>query len=242
MKAGAQIVSCVGTGYSAAIVTGFERSLWLGASAIVTLDADGAHLPSDIPGLLHAHADARADLSIGDRFSNADTFLPSSKRWVNVLGAALFNRLFGTELKDIACGLRVYSPALATRLTEAADKTGFGLAIDSLVLVNAAGGVIASAPVAVRYDATRPLLTAGGELADGLRALLRGWDLHPRRTANEVSGVVRSLLQCVEAQRSFSVSFDKYTICGQAYGAEGYYFHVQHPTLSGRRFAPAFEL
>lgn len=56
----------VNLGKSAALHTGFKAALERGFEAVVTLDADGQHLPEEIPGFLEAAARG-ADAVIGCR-------------------------------------------------------------------------------------------------------------------------------------------------------------------------------
>src|SRR5687767_12717524 len=45
----------------AALKTAFDHALKNGYTAVITLDADGQHLPSDIPGLIAVYEQEQAD-------------------------------------------------------------------------------------------------------------------------------------------------------------------------------------
>ena len=65
--AGAELVAHpVNRGKGAALVTAFRALFARGCEAVVTLDADGQHLPEEIPKLLEA-ARGGADLVLGTR-------------------------------------------------------------------------------------------------------------------------------------------------------------------------------
>ena len=63
-------------GKGAALKTGFRYALERGFDAVVTVDADGQHLPSEIPKFVRAFRETGADLVIGDRSHLFEGMLP----------------------------------------------------------------------------------------------------------------------------------------------------------------------
>ena len=59
-------------GVGAAVKTGYERALRLGADVVVKLDGDGQMRASDIPLLVHPLATGQADYTKGNRFFDPD--------------------------------------------------------------------------------------------------------------------------------------------------------------------------
>ena len=55
-------------GYGAALQTGFKYALECGAPWVVQMDADGQHLPTEVPALIAALASGDCDVAIGSRF------------------------------------------------------------------------------------------------------------------------------------------------------------------------------
>jgi len=63
-------------GKGAALKTGFAYALQNGYDAVITLDADGQHLPGEIPKFLACRGEARGDLIIGGRAHLFHQMLP----------------------------------------------------------------------------------------------------------------------------------------------------------------------
>jgi len=104
-------------GKGAALRTAFDALFAQGFGMVVTLDADGQHLPEQIPALLEATRSG-ASLVIGSR-----THLYGQMHWVrrasNTLSTRAISRIAGRPLADVQCGFRVYGRELIAR-------TGFG--------------------------------------------------------------------------------------------------------------------
>jgi glycosyltransferase involved in cell wall biosynthesis len=104
---GARVVShATNLGGGAALATGFALAVAEGARAVVTMDADGQHLPEEMPALLEPVLDGRAGLAVGSRaLGSAD---PNA--FARELGIAVFNRLIsvltGSRITDCSNGYR----------------------------------------------------------------------------------------------------------------------------------------
>jgi glycosyltransferase involved in cell wall biosynthesis len=110
-------------GKGVALRSGITRACTDGATAIVTLDADGQHPPSEIPRLLqpiHAHA---ADLVLGARARNGS--MPVSRRLTNWISASLASRIGGQTVTDAQTGFRAFTRALAERIRPAGNRYEF---------------------------------------------------------------------------------------------------------------------
>jgi glycosyltransferase involved in cell wall biosynthesis len=130
-------------GKGAALLAAFEKLFIEGADAVVTLDADGQHLPEEIPRLLSAAPSA--DLVLGTRehlFSEMSTVRATSNR----LSSRLISLVAGCWVPDVQTGFRRYSRRLFA-------TTGFPEAhfdAESAVLVRAARSRMEIATVQVR--------------------------------------------------------------------------------------------
>jgi glycosyltransferase involved in cell wall biosynthesis len=108
-QAGARVVSLpVNRGKGAALATAFRDLFGRGFTAVVTLDADGQHLPEEIPKLLAAAAAADADLVLGVR-DHLFAQMSGVRRASNRLSSAAISFAAGQSLRDIQTGFRVYS-------------------------------------------------------------------------------------------------------------------------------------
>ena len=241
---GARVVSLEGeqSGYGPAVREGFRVALEAGAAHIVTLDADGAHSPTDVPLLLYSHVAERASLTIGNRFATADFRIPSTKFWVNRVGTAIVNLAAGTSVRDAACGLRVYAATTALAMLASPHGKGFSLAYDAIFSVADAGGRLNCPSVTVRYDATRSMASKSTEILDLISAVGRAL----RDRGNPDISRVREMLEGVEAivrrEEAFATGVDDDVVCAVPTEGSGYYFHSHPSELVETLSMPLFRL
>jgi glycosyltransferase involved in cell wall biosynthesis len=132
-EAGARVVRhAENRGKGSALATAFDELFGRGFEAVVTLDADGQHLGSEVPKLLAAWRDG-AELVVGSR---AALFreMHVVRRCSNTLSTRLLSLAAGRRLPDAQSGFRLYTRDLL-------ERTGFpesGFEAESAVLVRAA--------------------------------------------------------------------------------------------------------
>ena len=112
--AGAEVISLpLNRGKGAALRLGFSELFRRGFDAVVTLDADGQHLPEEIPKLLDGWRRG-GDLVLGTRdhlFSEMGRLRRNSNR----LSSRIISMAAGIRLRDIQTGFRLYTrPLIAT--------------------------------------------------------------------------------------------------------------------------------
>ncbi len=93
-------------GYGAALQTGYKYALRSGAEFLLQMDADGQHLPSEVPGLLDLVRSGACDLAIGSRFLEPSGYQMSG---LQSLGRRLFAglaRLGGLRITDPTSGFQ----------------------------------------------------------------------------------------------------------------------------------------
>lgn len=125
----------VNRGKGRALKTGFAYALERGFEGVVTLDADGQHVPDEIPKLLRARRDTGADLIIGGRAHLFDGMTPR-RRMANQLSAWTIAKASGTGVTDSQSGFRFYSASLLQNVKLRTD----GFALESEVIVRAGRG------------------------------------------------------------------------------------------------------
>ncbi|HVT16554.1 MAG TPA: glycosyltransferase family 2 protein [Thermoanaerobaculia bacterium] len=146
--AGARVVSfAANRGKGAALAAAFEDLFGRGFAAVVTLDADGQHLPEEIPKLL-ATAAAGADLVLGVR-DHLFAAMSRVRRASNRLSSLVISLAAGQRVSDIQTGFRLYSRALV----EAVGFPETRFEAESAVVVRAArrGFRIVSVPVRLGF-------------------------------------------------------------------------------------------
>jgi glycosyltransferase involved in cell wall biosynthesis len=144
-QAGARVVSLpFNQGKGAALATAFRDLFDRGCTAVVTLDADGQHLPEELPKLL-AGAAAGADLVLGVR-DHLFTQMSGLRRASNRLSSAAISFAAGQRLRDIQTGFRLYS----RRLFAAVGFPESRFEAESAVVVRAVRGGFRVVTVPVR--------------------------------------------------------------------------------------------
>jgi len=117
-------------GKGRALQNGFRHALETGVDAVITLDADGQHLPREIQRFLEKYASTQADLIIGQRdFSK----MPFIRRNSNTIGRALFSWALRTPDRDNQSGYRLISARLMKAMLES-KESGFELEVEMMVV------------------------------------------------------------------------------------------------------------
>ncbi len=116
MRAGARVLRHLeNSGAGAATMTGLEAARRMGATTVVTLDADGQHDPNDIPRMLKPIEDGTADIVFANRFGPASDHrprnrIPAVRRLFNAVGNLLTFVVTGIWSSDSQCGFKAFGP------------------------------------------------------------------------------------------------------------------------------------
>jgi glycosyltransferase involved in cell wall biosynthesis len=132
-EAGADVVSHpVNRGKGAALKTAFAYAQEHGFEAVVTLDADGQHLPREIPKFFAVREETGGDLIIGGRAHLFGQMLPR-RRFANRFSARCIAFASNTNVTDSQSGFRLYSAQLLRAIRLRSD----GFDMESEVIVQA---------------------------------------------------------------------------------------------------------
>jgi len=158
-RAGATVlVQRPNQGKGAALRAGFRYALELGAEAVVTLDADGQHDPTEIPSLLAARLTggdgddaSAAELVIGQRrFAE----MPPVRRLSNSIGTVALSAALGHWVPDNQSGYRVIGRRLMQAMLASRDD-GFAFEVEMIAVCLREGWPIAWAPIRTIYGEER---------------------------------------------------------------------------------------
>jgi glycosyltransferase involved in cell wall biosynthesis len=159
-EAGARVISFpVNRGKGCALRAAFDDLFGRGCSGVVTLDADGQHLPEEIPKLLAAAPEA--DLVLGVR-DHLFAQMSPVRRTSNTLSSRAISFAAGLDLGDVQTGFRYYS----RRLYETVGFPEARFEAESAVVVRAGrrGLKVVAVPVRLGF--------ADGRLTSHYRALV----------------------------------------------------------------------
>ena len=118
----------VNRGKAEALRSGFRRALELGYSHAISLDADGQHLPSDIPRFVEACRARPEAMLVGVRDFNGPG-VPATRRRANRFSNLWFRISSGVYLGDTQCGFRCYPLEDTLRINARAERYGYELEI-----------------------------------------------------------------------------------------------------------------
>ena len=134
----------VNRGKGGALKTGFAWALENGYDGVITLDADGQHLPSEIPKFIRERESGGADLIIGGRAHLFGQMLPR-RRTANRFSAWCIAKCSGVRITDSQSGFRYYSRKLISGMKLRTD--GFDMESEVLVRAGRRGFRIVTIPI-----------------------------------------------------------------------------------------------
>lgn len=146
-----QVVSVHRTGklgLGTAYIAGFRRAFGLGASWVMTMDADFSHNPRYIPAML-AKRDS-ADLIIGSRYvpGGAMRYCPWYRIALSTVANLMTQTMLGLKAKDATAGFRLYRhEVLESMDLDAIFSSGYSFLIEMLYLVQRRGWRVAEVPI-----------------------------------------------------------------------------------------------
>ncbi|MBK5259501.1 MAG: glycosyltransferase family 2 protein [Thermoanaerobaculia bacterium] len=138
----------INRGKGAALKTGFAWALERDAEGVVTLDADGQHLASEIPKFIAAHAEKNADLIVGGRAHLFHGMLPR-RRLANRFSAWGVGFASGVGITDSQSGFRYYSAKLIRAVPLYSD--GFDMESEVIVRAGRAGLHVCTIPIELGF-------------------------------------------------------------------------------------------
>lgn len=127
--AGAEVIrQPFNQGKGSALRAGFQRALDLGCEAVIMLDADGQHDPSEIRKFLQMYMNLTPDLIIGKRSFRK---MPWARRIANTTGRWLFSWALGQSIPDNQSGYRMLSRRFMGVMLES-NEQGYEFEVEML--------------------------------------------------------------------------------------------------------------
>lgn len=139
----------INLGQGAALQTGIRYALENQAAYLVTFDADGQHLPADIPLLIEPLSAGKTDITLGSRFISSRSQVPGGRKRLLKM-ARFFNYLFtGLLLSDAHNGLRAMNAEAASSIR--IRQNGMAHATEIIAEIRKKQLRYMEVPVTVRY-------------------------------------------------------------------------------------------
>ena len=135
-------------GKGGALKTGFTWALEQGFDGVITLDADGQHLPTQIPRFVEEREASGADLIIGGRSHLFGQMLPR-RRMANRFSAWTISIAAGKRVTDSQSGFRFYSARMLRALKLRTD--GFDMESEAIVRAGRGGFSIVTIPIELGF-------------------------------------------------------------------------------------------
>lgn len=135
-------------GKGASLIKGFRYALSNGFDAVITMDGDGQHLPSEIPYFIGLAKDSGNEILIGNRMLNIRN-MPLLRVLTNKFMSALISFVVKQAIADTQCGFRLIKKQALERI----DLKTFRYETESEIIIQAArlGFKIRSVPIKTIY-------------------------------------------------------------------------------------------
>ena len=104
-------------GKGEALNSGLRKARELEADFVVTIDADGQHLPEEIDALLAPLQADEADIVVGSRYLEPGSKIPRHRIWGHKFFTFLTNQASGIPVTDSQSGYRAFSKEAVKALT-----------------------------------------------------------------------------------------------------------------------------
>lgn len=161
-QAGAVVIShSLNMGYGTTIQTGYKYAYIMGYDYLVQVDGDGQHDPANIPRLLEPVMNGVADLALGSRFLDADSYNPPLIRRAGMyFFGSMVSKLIGNRISDPTSGYQAMNQSVIAFLTADSFPCDYPDA-DVLLMLGLSGFKINEVPVRMYANSTGKTMHSG---------------------------------------------------------------------------------
>lgn len=138
------------SGYGTAIQSLFQEARALDTDVLLTIDGDGQHSPEEIPRMLKAIQDEKADIIIGSRFlEETKGQIPAYRRLGVKVITKMSNGNSRNKISDAQSGFRAYNRRAIQSLELL--ENGMGISAEILMKARAKDLKIIEVPATIKY-------------------------------------------------------------------------------------------
>lgn len=158
-------------GLGAAYLQGFATAFEGGYDAVVEIDADGSHDPSELPAMLALLTSGPADLVIGSRWVDGGRVInwPWARRAISRSGNRYARWMLRSRIHDLTAGFRAYRTSALRGLDRAVVSShGYCFQVELAWRIEHDGGVVIEHPIAFVERTTGKSKMGAGIVAEAL--------------------------------------------------------------------------
>ena len=137
-------------GYGAAIRSIFLKAKELDGDILVTFDADGQHMVTDIKNVISPIEKKQSDVVVGSRFLTKSNSVPQYRKLgINII-TKVTNSTLNEKLTDAQSGFHAYSKNVLRKIIP--TDTGMGVSTELLIKSSNLGFRISEVPITISYE------------------------------------------------------------------------------------------
>jgi glycosyltransferase involved in cell wall biosynthesis len=137
-------------GYGGALKSCLEKGREQDADVLVLLDADGQHIPNEVPKVAWPVLEGRADIVIGSRFLNNHNNVPRYRKFGIDVITWLFNAGSSVKVSDAQSGFRAYSKRALDMLLPL-EEEGMSISMEIIIKARKLGLRMCEVPITCLY-------------------------------------------------------------------------------------------
>jgi len=159
-------------GKGVALNTGFQKARDLDPDAVVILDGDGQHFPTEIAAVLQPVLHGEADITVGSRYLRGTNRTPWHRVWGHWVMTYLTNLSSGVHLTDSQSGFRAFSSQAVKTIVF--SSRGFSVESEMQFLAREHHLRMVEVPVTICYQdrPKRPVVVHGLMVLNGVLRLV----------------------------------------------------------------------
>jgi glycosyltransferase involved in cell wall biosynthesis len=162
LAAGAMVIRhSVNQGKGAALNTGFQQAQLLNPDVVVTLDADGQHVPEEIELVVSPVLSGNSDIVVGSRYLEPHSDVPQHRVWGHRFFNTVTRGVSGLDVTDSQSGFRAFSPKALTSLSFSSNS--FSVESEMQLLAREHKLIVSEVSITIHYlDAPKRSVIAQG--------------------------------------------------------------------------------